>query len=136
MFEYWQIITGGATLIGGAIGWIFSSKVRKSDAKEKESNALSSMQKAYDTWTSHTNQQISILQNELAETRKELLELKGDIKLLNKDNRELHREINGLRKENGVLKDRIFELEKDNNRKAQENIELKARLKNLTSAKG
>lgn len=136
MFEFANIVQVLSGALLGVIGYFGASKIRKSDAKEKESNALQSMQKVYDTFTAHTDKQITMLTTELSQTRRDVEDLRSEMKTLNKDNRELHREISNLHKTNNTLKDRIFELEKDNNRKAQENLELKAKVKKLTPAKG
>jgi septal ring factor EnvC (AmiA/AmiB activator) len=131
MFEVVNIVQVLSGALLGVIGYFGASKIRKSDAKEKESNALQSMQKVYDTFTAHTGTQIEHLTRELEQTRREMADIKDEVKVLNKDNRGLHVEISNLHKTNNILKDRIFELEKDNNRKAQENLELKAKLQKL-----
>jgi peptidoglycan hydrolase CwlO-like protein len=136
MFEIANILQVLSGALLGVIGYFGASKIRKSDAKEKESNALQSMQKVYDTFTAHTDKQITMLTTELTQTRRDIEDLRDEVKTLNKDNRDLHREITSLHKTNNNLKDRIFELEKDNNRKAQENLELKAKVKKLTPAQG
>jgi peptidoglycan hydrolase CwlO-like protein len=136
MFEIANILQVLSGALLGVIGYFGASKIRKSDAKEKESNALQSMQKVYDTFTDHTDKQIRLLTTELTQTRRDVEDLRDEVKTLNKDNRDLHREITSLHKTNNNLKDRIFELEKDNNRKAQENLELKAKVKKLTPAQG
>lgn len=136
MFEFANIVQVLSGALLGVLGYFGASKIRKSDAKEKESNALQSMQKVYDTFTGHTDKQITMLTTELSQTRRDIEDLRSEMKTLNKDNRELHREITSLHKSNNILKERIFELEKDNNRKAQENLELKAKVKRLTSAQG
>jgi predicted RNase H-like nuclease (RuvC/YqgF family) len=131
MFEVVNIVQVLSGALLGVLGYFGASKIRKSDAKEKESNALQSIQKVYDTFTAHTATQIEQFKTELKHTRRELADIKDEVKVLNKDNRGLHVEISNLHKTNNILKDRIFELEKDNNRKAKENLELKAKLQKL-----
>jgi predicted RNase H-like nuclease (RuvC/YqgF family) len=119
--DYWQIIAGA---IAGLGGFFMGRKMKRSQEKQTEATAMSSMQTVYDIFSEQTKRQIEILINQLNSMKEELVTNKEDIRMLQIDNRNLHLEVLNLSKENSKLKERINELEKENDRKVKENLEL------------
>ena len=121
LLDYWHIIAGAIT---GNGGFFIGRKMKRSQEKQTEATAMSSMQTVYDIFSEQTKRQIEILINQLNSMKEELVNNKEDIRMLQIDNRNLHLEVLNLSKENSKLKERINELEKENDRKVKENLEL------------
>jgi len=109
--ENWQAITG---IVGSVIAFLGGRKLKQSEQKSKESNALQSMQKTYDKWTDDTNKQIDILRSELQDVKKENIAQREDLRALHKDNRSLHHQLTALTNENNELKKQLNELKQHN----------------------
>lgn len=114
--ENWQIISSllGIGTTGGIIGFFSGKKKRESDLKQSESNALKTMQSAYDTFTADTNERYNYLREELKEVKKENINQRQDLRALQKDNSSLHLEIAKLTRENHELKQMVVELKSEN----------------------
>jgi septal ring factor EnvC (AmiA/AmiB activator) len=109
--DNWQAITG---LLGSVIAFFGGRKLKQTEHKNKEANALQSMQETYDKWTADTNKQIDVLMSELTDVKKENIAQREDLRLLHKDNRSLHNQLTALSKENNELRSQLAELKRHN----------------------
>jgi chromosome segregation ATPase len=114
--ELWHVVTGalGLTTSGGILGIFFDRKKRQNEAKQSESNALQTMQKAYDTFTADMKEKYDSVKTEMVEVKNENREQRSDLRALQKDNSKLHLEVAQLTRENHELKQMVAELRQEN----------------------
>lgn len=116
IIDNWVFISSllGIGSTGGLIGFFTGKKKRKEQLKVIEGNALETMQKAYDTFTTDMKERYNLIRGELQEVKQENKEQRTDLRILQKDNSRLHVEVAQLTKENHELRQMVVELKGEN----------------------
>lgn len=89
-------------------------KLRKVKLKSSEADALSNIQKVYDTLTEQIKDEVATLRDDLKEVKSENRDQRKALILLQEDNRSLHKQISSLMSENNALKMELAKLRNEN----------------------
>jgi cell shape-determining protein MreC len=88
--ENWQALLG---VLGSVFAFFGGRKMKKSEEKKTESDALSTMQTTYDTFVADFRERYNEIKEELKNYREEQLQLRQEIIQLRQENNDLRKEL-------------------------------------------
>lgn len=112
LLENWQLII--TLIVAPVIGYFTGKKIQKSNEKQTEADALSTIQTVYDKLTKQIEKEVDNFKTEIADLKQENRDQRADLRALQKDNSNLHLEVSKLMQENNKLKQMVAELKAEN----------------------
>lgn len=115
IIEHWTEIAGVFSIIGMPLSFLFGRKMKLAETRIKETDAIKSMQGAYDGWVADDKERYSEMKEEVLEMKKELGLQRKESYQQREENRSLRKAVEALEKRELEWKQKNIELEKKYN---------------------